>query len=94
MSSDLPPFLKLEVITARSLLVDAEVLEVTLPSLEGELGILPGHRPLFTALGRGVLSYRAAHKGDRISVRGGYAEVLPEKVTAFIELSEDEKVQG
>jgi F-type H+-transporting ATPase subunit epsilon len=92
MSSDLPPFLKLQVITARSLLVDAEVEEVTLPSLEGELGILPGHRPLFTALGRGILAYRAAHKGDRIPVRGGYAEVLPQRVTAFIELGEDENL--
>jgi F-type H+-transporting ATPase subunit epsilon len=91
MNDDLPPFLKLQVITARNLLVDAEADEVSIPSLEGYLGILPGHRPLFTALGRGFLSYRAGKKGEKLSVRGGFAEILPDKVVVFTELSEEDK---
>jgi F-type H+-transporting ATPase subunit epsilon len=85
--------LHLRVITPRSLVVDEEVEEVTIPSLEGELGILPGHRPLYAALGSGELTYRASGRRESLSVRGGYAEVGPERVTAFTELSEDEEDQ-
>jgi F-type H+-transporting ATPase subunit epsilon len=90
MSDNLPGSLHLKVITPRSLLVDAEVEAVTLPSLEGYLGILPGHRPLFTALGKGDLAYRLDKREVRIPVRGGYAEVQPASVLVFTEFSQDE----
>jgi F-type H+-transporting ATPase subunit epsilon len=82
--------LRLRVITPRSLLVETEADEVTIPSLEGYLGILPGHRPLFTVLAKGVVTYRAGQKGESFQVSGGYAEVSPERVTVFAEPSEDE----
>jgi hypothetical protein len=41
MSQDNPSSLRLRVITSRSLLADADVDEVSVPSLEGYLGILP-----------------------------------------------------
>lgn len=90
MSQDLPSFLKLKVITSRKLLVDEEVLEVSLPSLDGYLGILPGHCHLFLALGKGKLSYRQTHRDENFSVEGGYAEILPEKVLVFTELGKNE----
>jgi F-type H+-transporting ATPase subunit epsilon len=82
--------LSLRVIAPREVLVQAEVLEVSLPSLDGQVGILPGHRPMVLALGRGPLTFRSeAHEGS-FNVRGGYAEVGPEAVLAFTELSEEE----
>jgi F-type H+-transporting ATPase subunit epsilon len=93
MSQSTPPSLSLRVISPRSLLVDAGVDEVILPSVDGELGILPGHRPLVVALGQGVLSYRIAGNEEKFSISGGYAEVQPEMVVVFAELSEDEEIQ-
>lgn len=90
MSDNLPASLHLKVIAARKLLVDAEVKAVTLPSLEGYLGILPGHRPLLTTLGKGDLAYRLDRKEEKIPVHGGYAEVQPGSVLVFTELSQDE----
>lgn len=90
MTKNLPPSLHLRVITPKKLLVDARVDEVSLPSLEGSLGILPGHRPLLAALGKGVLSYRMAKREEKFLVRGGFAEIEPEKVLVFTELSQDE----
>ncbi len=90
MSENLPASLHLKVITPRKLLVDAHVEAVTLPSLEGYLGILPGHRPLFTALGKGNLAYHLDRKEEKIPVCGGYAEVQPGSVLVFTELSQDE----
>ncbi len=59
--------MKLSVATPRGALVDAEVEEVTAPGELGELGILPGHIALMSALRPGVLSY----KGKNPYGRGG-----------------------
>ena len=90
MTQKLPSSLRLKVIAPRKLLVDEEVKELSLPSLDGYLGILPGHRPLFLALGKGRITYKIDAKEETVSVQGGYAEVLPERVLVFTELSEDE----
>jgi len=91
MNQDLPSALHLKVITSRRLLADLDVDEVTIPSLEGYLGILPGHRALFVALGPGQVSYLAGDRGESFPVRGGYAEVGPETVVVFAEPSQDEE---
>ena len=91
MSQDIRSSLRLRVVTPRSLLADTDVDEVTIPSLEGYLGVLPGHRRLFTALGPGLVTYRTGDSGESFPVRGGYAEVGPELVVVFAELSEDEE---
>lgn len=94
MSEGIPKSFWLKVITPRKLAVDDKVEAVSLPSLEGYLGILPGHRPLLVAVGRGRLSFRIAEKEREISVQGGYAEILPEKVTVFTELTENDSEQS
>jgi len=94
MNQDLPKSVNLMVISPSELLVDEEVQEVSLPSLEGYLGIYPGHRPLFVALGQGVLSFKSAYREGEVPVRRGYAEVLSDRVLAFIEQGEDETVRS
>jgi F-type H+-transporting ATPase subunit epsilon len=93
MSQVLPSSLLLKVITPQELLVETEVQEVALPGLDGYLGILPGHRPLVTALGKGTLTYRKDRQEESFSVRGGYAEILPERVLVFTEVNQDETEQ-
>ncbi len=93
MSENPSSSLHLKIITPKKLLVDAHVDEVSLPSLEGSLGILPGHRPLLAALGKGVLSYRMERRQEEFLVRGGFAEIEPEKVLIFTELSQDETTE-
>jgi F-type H+-transporting ATPase subunit epsilon len=90
MSDGLPVKLRLKVVTPRRLIVEADADAVALPGLEGELGIFPGHRPLFAALGRGRISYRAGGFEESFAVRGGYAQVQPEKVLVMTEDAEDE----
>jgi F-type H+-transporting ATPase subunit epsilon len=93
MSQDLPTTLKLKVISPLELFVDEEVQEVFLPSLEGILGIYPGHRPLFVALGQGTLTYKRLGKETQLPVRGGIAEVFPDRVLVFIKKVKDENDQ-
>lgn len=91
MSQELPASIKLRVISSTALLADEEVQEVSFPSLEGYLGIRPGHRPMIVALGRGLLTYKRANKQNELPVNGGYAEVMPDRVLIFTEKTEDDK---
>jgi F-type H+-transporting ATPase subunit epsilon len=90
MSQSTPSILNLRVITSHKLAVDEEVTEVTVPSLDGYLGILPGHRRLFVALGEGDITYKTSSQSKTLTVHGGYAEVFSEKVLVFTELGRGE----
>jgi F-type H+-transporting ATPase subunit epsilon len=76
----LPTKIKLEIVTPDRLLLSEEVDEVTIPGTEGYLGILPGHLPLLTMIGTGVLSYRKGTQKWALAASGGFAEVLPDRV--------------
>jgi F-type H+-transporting ATPase subunit epsilon len=91
VSQELPASIKLKVISSTDLLVDEEVQELFFPSLEGYLGIFPGHRPLFVAVGRGILTYSRANIQNELAVQGGYAEILPDRVLIFTEKNDGEK---
>jgi F-type H+-transporting ATPase subunit epsilon len=80
--------LMLEVVTPERELVRESVAEVQLPALSGYLGILPGHTPLLTELGIGPLSYKKGSETEYVAVIGGFAEVLPERVTVLAEAAE------
>jgi F-type H+-transporting ATPase subunit epsilon len=90
MSDGVPVTIRLKVVTPRRLLVEADVDAVSLPSLEGEVGVLPGHRPLFVGIGRGKLTYRAGSEEETFAVQGGYAQVQPETVVVMTEVGEDD----
>ena len=78
----------LEVVTPEREVVRESVAEVQLPGLSGYLGILPGHTPLLTELGIGPLIYKKDSQTGYIAVMGGFAEVLPERVTVLAEAAE------
>jgi F-type H+-transporting ATPase subunit epsilon len=69
--------MKFSLTTPRGALVDTEVEEVTAPGEIGEMGILPGHVPLMSALKPGVLSYRAADHVGVVAVGQGFLQVAP-----------------
>jgi len=86
----LPESIELIVVTPERQLLQETVVEVTIPGLDGALGILPGHAPLITELGIGELSYRTRTSSQPIllAVLRGFAEVLPERVTLLAETAE------
>lgn len=90
MSDGAPAALRVKVVTPRRLLVEADVEAVFLPTLEGQIGVFPGHRALFTAIGKGRLTVREKGGGEEsFAVRGGYAQVQPETVIVITEVDED-----
>lgn len=73
--------LTLTVVTPeRAVVSKVECDEVTLPAELGQLGILPGHTPLITLLGIGVVTYRDGHTKTSLAVRDGFAEIAGDQV--------------
>jgi len=90
MSGTPSPRFRLRVITSKSLLAESDADEAQIPTIDGLIGVLPGHRPLVVALGRGTLSYREGKYEEKFEVEGGYAEIGPESVLVFTEPASDE----
>jgi len=84
----MPDTFQLEIVTPEKLVVKEAVDEAQIPGLEGYLGILPGHAPLITELGVGIITYRAGGATKTLSVAWGFAEVLQDKVTILAETVE------
>jgi len=86
----LPEAIELIVVTPERQLLKETVVEVTIPGLDGELGVLPGHAPLMTELGVGELRYKTANSGQAtaLAIIQGFAEVLPDRVTVLAETAE------
>jgi F-type H+-transporting ATPase subunit epsilon len=80
--------LQLELVTPQRKLLSEDVDEVRVPGVLGELGVLPGHTPLLTALGTGPLSYTQGSREFRLAIQGGFAEVLPDRVTVLARVAE------
>ena len=79
----------LEVVTPQKLVVSEEVEIVVAPGSEGEFGALKGHTTFLTSLKIGTLRYKDAKGKERyLFINGGFAEVLPDKVTILAESAE------
>ena len=61
---------------------------VTVPGMNGELGILPGHTPLISQLQTGVLSFTKGGATERLHVSGGFVEVNADRVSVLAEIAE------
>jgi F-type H+-transporting ATPase subunit epsilon len=80
--------IQLEIVTPERITFSEPVDQVSLPGVEGELGVLPGHMPLVTAIGQGELRYRQGGKLERLAVSGGFAQIQPDKVVVLAETAE------
>ncbi len=84
----MPDTFQLEVATPERLLVDEQVTEAELPGKNGYLGVLPGHAPLLSALGAGVLTYSSGGGQRVLAIDGGFVEVLGDHVRVLAEHAE------
>ena len=67
---------------------DGQADEVILPSTTGQLGVLPGHVSLLTALDVGVLRLREGNSWTAIALMGGFAEVDEDEVNVLVNSAE------
>jgi F-type H+-transporting ATPase subunit epsilon len=58
---------------------------VVAPAFDGEVGVLPNHAPFMTLLGNGRLTVRRGDVVSRFFVRGGFLQVVDNRVRVVAE---------
>ena len=79
--------LKLEIVTPEAKVYSEDVDMVTLPGIEGELGIYPMHIPLMTQLAAGEVAVRKGGQDFFLAVGDGFAEVTGERVSILTDMA-------
>lgn len=80
--------LHLEIVTPQRRILETSAEWVTIPGIEGEIGVLPEHVPLVTSVESGILSYSTGGSVKRVAVHHGYAQVQGNRITVLPETAE------
>ena len=78
----------LTIVSAELKIFEGEVKQIQATGVEGELGILPGHTPLLTAIKPGIVKFTLKDGNEEvIYVSGGFLEVQPNIVTVLADVA-------
>ena len=77
--------LNVSVISPERTLFEGNVDSLVAPAFDGEVGILPGHAPMMTLLGKGTLRLGAEGSSGRFNVDGGFLQVVDNAVRVVTE---------
>ena len=80
--------ISLKVLAPNQNVYEGEAEEVILPSTTGQIGVLPGHISLVTAIDIGVLRLRMNSQWKSIALMGGFAEIESDEVIVLVNNAE------
>lgn len=81
--------IKFEIVTPERIVLQREVLQITMPTTSGEITILPNHIPLVSVLQSGVIETTSSdNEVEVMSVSGGFVEVSWGKVVILADTAE------
>jgi F-type H+-transporting ATPase subunit epsilon len=79
--------LKLEIVTPDAKTFSDDVEMVTLPGIEGEMGVYPQHVPLMTQLVPGEIIVRKDGQDVYLAVGEGFVEITADKVAILTDMA-------
>jgi len=79
--------LKLEIVTPEGVAFSEDVEMVTLPGVEGELGIYPQHVPLMTQIAPGLVVAKKGSQEFSLAVGEGLVEITGDRVSLLTSLA-------
>lgn len=79
---------RLEIATAERMVFAADVNEVVVWGVEGQLAVLPHHAPLMTMLQPGDVLIRKDNEEEYLAISGGFLEVRPDRVIILADACE------
>lgn len=82
--------LTLEIVTPEAKVYSDTIDSVVVPTIEGEIGILPGHIPLLTQVADGELRVTKGNQTHFLAVSGGFAQIVGDSVRVLAENAIDE----
>ena len=74
-----------DLVSPERLLLSTRAEMVTVPGADGYMGVMAGHMPLISTLRPGMLEVSADGAQTKYFIRGGFAEINPEKITVLAE---------
>jgi F-type H+-transporting ATPase subunit epsilon len=77
--------LTLEIVTPDARVYSDTIDSVVIPTVEGEVGILPGHIPLLTQIEHGELRVTKGTETLFLAISGGFAEIEADRVHVMAE---------
>jgi F-type H+-transporting ATPase subunit epsilon len=77
--------LTLEIVTPEAKVYADTIDSVVIPTVEGEIGILPGHIPLLTQIAHGELRVTKSTETQFLAISGGFAEIDGDTVRVLAE---------
>ena len=77
--------LTVSVISPEELLFEVSADSIVAPAFDGEVGILTGHAPMMTLLGRGELRIGTGAGAKRFAIEGGFLQVVDDQVRVVTE---------
>ena len=77
--------LTLEIVTPEARVYSDTIDSVVIPTVEGEIGVLPGHIPLLTQVGYGELRVTKGGATELLAVGGGFAQIVADKISILAE---------
>ena len=79
--------LKLEIVTPEATTYSEDVDMVTLPGVEGEMGIYPMHVPLMTQIVPGEIAVRKSGRDFFLAVGEGFVEITGDHVSILTDMA-------
>jgi F-type H+-transporting ATPase subunit epsilon len=79
--------LKLEIVTPDAKVYSEDVDMVTLPGIEGEMGIYPNHVPLMTQIASGEIVARKGGQDFFLAVGEGFVEISGDRVSILSDMA-------
>ncbi len=77
--------LTLEIVTPEAKVYSDTIDSVVIPTVEGEIGVLPGHIPLLTQVAHGELRVTKGTSTQMLAVGGGFAQIDGDRVRVLAE---------
>jgi F-type H+-transporting ATPase subunit epsilon len=77
--------LTISVISPEAVLFEGTTDTVVVPAFAGQVGILTGHAPMMTLLGRGTLRIGSGGGERRFTIEGGFMQVVDNQVRVVTE---------
>jgi len=80
--------LTVSIVTPERSVTTTAAEQLTAPSVLGEVGILPNHKPLLATMDEGVVGVHGAEGVEYFAVSGGFLEVSNNRITVLAEAAE------
>ena len=79
---------KLDIVTPERLVYSEDVDIVTIPTIEGEIGILANHTPIVSVIASGEIKIKKDGEVNYMAITGGFVQFMQNKATILADAAE------